>query len=95
MILVNCLYGSDLARKEPMWLLNTHTAELHYFVSPETIPGGYAILSHVWSSKEDTFQDLQSIRNRCQINGGNPRDFVSHKVREFCKLAEAHGFEYG
>ena len=44
-----------------MWLLSTDRAELHYFVSPEDVPGGYAILSHVWDETEDTFQDLRDL----------------------------------
>ena len=35
-----------------MWLLNTHTAELKFFAGPEHVPGGYAILSHVWGNPE-------------------------------------------
>lgn len=30
-----------------MWFLSVDRAELHAFVSPEDVPGGYAILSHV------------------------------------------------
>ena len=38
-----------------MWLLSTDRAELHYFSDPEDIPGGYAILSHVWGNREQLF----------------------------------------
>ncbi|PIL33591.1 hypothetical protein GSI_04214 [Ganoderma sinense ZZ0214-1] len=48
-----------------MWLLSTDRAELHYFASPEDVPGGYAILSHVWDKEEQTFQDLQRLREEC------------------------------
>ncbi|KAI1791143.1 HET-domain-containing protein [Ganoderma leucocontextum] len=48
-----------------MWLLSTDRAELHYFASPEEVPGGYAILSHVWDKEEQTFQDLQRLREEC------------------------------
>ena len=42
-----------------MWLLSTARAELHYFPDPTRVPGGYAILSHVWDKKEDSFQSVR------------------------------------
>ena len=42
-----------------MWLLNTSTAEQQFFADPNDVPGGYAILSHVWDKKEDSFQSVQ------------------------------------
>ena len=44
-----------------MWLLNTKTAILQKFGRPEDVPGGYAILSHVWGEDkdEDTFQAVR------------------------------------
>ena len=52
-----------------MWLLNTSTANLVLFAAPEAVPGGYAILSHVWrtNGEEDTFQ---KIRMRSAATGG-------------------------
>ena len=47
-----------------MWLLNTSSAELTYFNSPEDVPGGYAILSHVWDTDETTYQEIQAIHSR-------------------------------
>ena len=47
--------------KLDMWLLDTHTLRLHHFESPEAVEEGYAILSHVWSAQEHSFQDLQEI----------------------------------
>ena len=47
-----------------MWLLSTDKAELRHFASPDAVPGGYAILSHVWGRKEQTFQDVQLIYQR-------------------------------
>ncbi|KAH9945262.1 uncharacterized protein BXZ73DRAFT_38511 [Epithele typhae] len=38
-----------------MWLLNTRTADLRHFSGPHAVPGGYAILSHVWAKTEDSF----------------------------------------
>ncbi|KAH9910730.1 heterokaryon incompatibility protein-domain-containing protein [Epithele typhae] len=77
-----------------MWLLSTDRAELHYFVSPEVVPGGYAILSHVWTDDETQFHDLRAIETRCEDTGENPRDLVSSKIREFCILAADHGYAY-
>ena len=53
-----------------MWLLSTETATLRYFVSPEGVPGGFAILSHVWLSaaEEDTFQSVRDAERRCKEN---------------------------
>ena len=78
-----------------MWLLNTARAELKFFPTPESIPGGYAILSHVWDEHEQTFQDLQALRIRCAADGTNPRDLVCDKVRNFCVLAERGGHGWG
>ena len=45
-----------------MWLHDTETSEIRYFNTPEDVPGGYAILSHVWDQRgEQTFQDIQAI----------------------------------
>ena len=50
-----------------MWLLSTDRAELHHFPSPEAVPGGYAILSHVWGQEEQTFQDVQRVRSEANL----------------------------
>ena len=52
-----------------MWLLSTDRAELHHFSSPEAVPGGYAILSHVWGLEEQTFQDVQRILLQANFAG--------------------------
>ena len=80
-----------------MWLLRTDRAELYRFDSPETVPGGYAILSHCWDGEdsEQTFQDVQALKERCAKTGENPRDFVSDKIRRFCILAEGKGYRWG
>ena len=77
-----------------MWLLNTARAELKFFPTPESVPGGYVILSHVWDEHEQTFQEIQAIRDQCSADGTNPRDLVCDKVREFCVLAEHGGHEW-
>ena len=65
-----------------MWLLSTDRAELHQFNTPEDVPGGYAILSHVWGRDEQLFQDTEQLRVQCAATGVNPRDLASPKVRE-------------
>ena len=45
-----------------MWLLDTHYTQLRWFSFEEILNrGGYAILSHVWNSQEDTFQHYSAI----------------------------------
>ncbi len=77
-----------------MWLLSTDRAELHHFLSPELVPGGYAILSHTWGKHEQSFKDTQDLANECKDTGGNPRDRATAKVYESCILAERHGYRW-
>ncbi|KAI0326354.1 HET-domain-containing protein [Cubamyces sp. BRFM 1775] len=78
-----------------MWLLSTDRAELYPFPDPFQVPdGGYAILSHVWGTDEQTFQDVQALASRCKTTGQNPRDLVGAKIREFCVLAAQHGYQW-
>ena len=77
-----------------MWLLGTDRAELHYFASPENVTDGYAILSHVWDKKEQSFQELRALQEKCQADGSNPRDKASQKIRRCCEVAESHGFRW-
>ena len=78
-----------------MRLLSTDRTELHFFASPEDVPGGYAILSHVWDEREDTFQDIEALRVECASSGRNPRlDLVSEKIRKSCILAEKHDYKW-
>ena len=78
-----------------MWLLSTDRAELHNFADHLAVPdGGYAILSHTWTDREQTFQDVQAIRARCRLIGANPRKYVSEKIRRSCMLAESYGYKW-
>ncbi len=77
-----------------MWLLDTHTLTLHFFLSPESVKEGYLILSHVWNDEEQSFQDIQRIHERCDATGEDPHDLVSPKVRKTCELAERHGYKW-
>lgn len=60
-----------------MWLLNTKTGVLCEFNRPEDVPGGYAILSHVWGSpeEEDTFQSVHDVKRGCERNEGRSQKF--------------------
>ncbi|KAI0742572.1 heterokaryon incompatibility protein-domain-containing protein [Daedaleopsis nitida] len=77
-----------------MWLLDTHTFQLHFFVSPSAVKEGYVILSHVWDEEEQSFQDLQNIHDRCKKSGENARSLVSPKIRHFCALAVRQGYRW-
>ena len=77
-----------------MWLLSTDHAELSFFASPEQVPGGYAILSHVWDDEELSFHDLHILCAECLLTGANPRDRVPRKIRMACILAEQHGYNW-
>ena len=45
-----------------MWLLDTASAKLRWFISPEHVQEGYAILSHVWGNEETSFQEMERLR---------------------------------
>ena len=77
-----------------MWLLSTARAELHFFSAPETVIGGYAILSHTWCSHEQSFQETQALREQCKATGANPRELSFTKIRECCVLAESRGYQW-
>ncbi|KAM5536754.1 hypothetical protein V8D89_009593 [Ganoderma adspersum] len=79
-----------------MWLLSTDRAELHAFGGPEDVPGGYAILSHVWDQTEHGEQSFEDVQERIARprRSANPRDHVSAKIRGACVLAESLGYEW-
>lgn len=77
-----------------MRLLSTDRAELHEFVSPEAVPGAYAILSHVWDNDEQTLQETRRLQDECAALKLNPRDHASPKIRGACALAEEHGYDW-
>ncbi|KAH9935227.1 uncharacterized protein BXZ73DRAFT_100612 [Epithele typhae] len=74
--------------------LYTDRAELRAFASPDEVPGGYAILSHVWESDEQSFQQVQAFQLQATLISGNPRDLVSPKIRACCLLAERHDHKW-
>ena len=67
------------------------SAELVYHPSSEGVV--YAILSHVWSSSEQSFQNPQVLQTLHSSPSGNPRSHASDKIRNFCIYAEAAGCE--
>lgn len=77
-----------------MWLISTSRAELKWFISPEYVQEGYAILSHVWDSRETSFQEMEMLRIECAGDGRIPRDHAPVKVRDSCLLAERHGYRW-
>ncbi|KAH9902595.1 heterokaryon incompatibility protein-domain-containing protein [Cubamyces lactineus] len=75
-----------------MWLLSTDHLALRFFTNPAAeLPEGYAILSHVWQEREQTFQDVQSLQSGGVLYS-DPR--VCPKLRECARIAKAHGFEW-
>ena len=87
-----------VALSESMWLLSTDRAELHYFHDPESVPGGYAILSHVWEGQEQTFKETEALRKKCAKRKlwwhKTPRDLASPKIRASCIIAARHGYKW-
>ncbi len=55
---------------------------------------GYAALSHVWDTHEQSFQDVRKIQKRCERNGTNPRVLMRTKIKMCCVLAESHGYKW-
>ncbi|KAH9889556.1 heterokaryon incompatibility protein-domain-containing protein [Cubamyces lactineus] len=77
-----------------MYLLNTKTAELHYFISSSEVR--YAILSHVWQDvrNELSFRDVKNVSAECALSGEIPRSRVSAKIRNCCIFAQRAGYEW-
>lgn len=70
-----------------MWLINTTSLELEYFVDPETDGVSYAILSHTWGQDEVSFQDFKNLQTASRKTG-----FA--KIHKTCELARSQGFRY-
>ncbi|KAI1791175.1 HET-domain-containing protein [Ganoderma leucocontextum] len=77
-----------------MWVLSTDRAELQWFANAGAVIGGYAILSHTWGEYEQTFEDLRAISELCKASGKIPRDVVTSKIRECCRMAETYGYRW-
>ncbi|OJT09273.1 Vegetative incompatibility protein HET-E-1 [Trametes pubescens] len=74
-----------------MWLLSTAQLKLVHFDRVDQVPGGYAILSHVWQYPEQSFQDVQELHS-----AGAPYDDarVSPKIRGGVNAAKTHGIDW-
>lgn len=68
-----------------MWLINTESLELDYFVG-KNIPH-YAILSHTWGDEEVTFQDWKDLKKASKKRG-----FV--KITSACDQAGHDSLDY-
>ena len=78
----SCSSGASL----DMWLLNTRTRRLLFFVSERQVPGGYAILSHTWEMGEVTFDE---------VHKNNARKKLGYRKIDFtCQQALRDGFNY-
>ncbi|KAF4962411.1 hypothetical protein FSARC_9520 [Fusarium sarcochroum] len=73
-----------------MRLINVETLELESFVGElgRPIPT-YAILSHVWTTEEVSFQEMTGLHPLPEESKGY------RKIVDFCAKAQAEGFEYG
>ncbi|KAF2815755.1 HET-domain-containing protein [Mytilinidion resinicola] len=69
-----------------MWLINTTTLKLEFFVNPEK--ASYAILSHTWGDEEVIFQELQSLDKASSQKKG----FA--KIVRICEKARQEGLQY-
>ena len=74
-----------------MRLLHTTTGKFKEFSNPRQVR--YAILSHVWSTEEQSYEET------CQILSNTPSGTTalsrySHKIRCFCRVASKQGFEW-
>ena len=72
-----------------MWLLDTKTARLHQFQDASAVR--YAILSHVWLDREQSFQDVRSLDTG---PSSNPRPLLSSKILHCCIIALRDGFNW-
>ncbi|KAL1855229.1 hypothetical protein Daus18300_011230 [Diaporthe australafricana] len=69
-----------------MWLIDTETLSLEYFLGK---PPRYAILSHTWGPDEVTFADLHNHKNtKSDTKAG------FHKIRLTCEQARVEGIRY-
>ena len=74
-----------------MWLVNTSDAEIRSFHFEQIHSEGYAILSHVWDDKEDTFQELHGL-SRLPVKDRWSQ--MSSKTRNCCTYAASLGFQW-
>ena len=73
---------TPLAVKAEMWLLDTTSFKLVYFINP---PERYAILSHTWGDGEVTFRDMENLAAARSMVGWT-------KIKGTCQRGKADGF---
>ncbi|KAI0767680.1 heterokaryon incompatibility protein-domain-containing protein [Fomes fomentarius] len=71
-----------------MWLLNTSSGKLVSFKGPSEVK--YAILSHCWRDKEQTFQDVQRLGDSESVFS----DGYASKICDCCLYARQEGYEW-
>ncbi|KAF5667212.1 vegetative incompatibility het-e-1 [Fusarium heterosporum] len=72
-----------------MRLINVETLELESFIGEQGRPTPtYAILSHVWTTEEVSFQQITGLQPLSEESLGY------RKIVEFCARARNEGFEY-
>jgi heterokaryon incompatibility protein (HET) len=71
-----------------MWLINTTTLELEFFVNPEK--GSYAILSHTWGDEEVLFHEFKNLNE--SHSASSKRGFT--KIVHSCEIARQQGLQY-
>jgi hypothetical protein len=69
-----------------MWLINTRTLQLEFFVNPEDVK--YAILSHTWEYDEVTFQELTQSFDAAKKKAG------FQKIQKTCEMARDRKLDY-
>ncbi|KAK1832977.1 heterokaryon incompatibility protein-domain-containing protein [Podospora conica] len=69
-----------------MWLINTATLSLEYFLSEQAPP--YAILSHTWGDGEVSLAEFQRLDDQTKAKPG------FEKIEKTCELAKADGITH-
>jgi hypothetical protein len=65
-----------------MWLINTKTLELQYFVGETLLATEYAILSHWWSEEEVNFQEMQSLKSNSEHRSKLGFRKIQHTIKQ-------------
>ncbi|KAK1751051.1 heterokaryon incompatibility protein-domain-containing protein [Echria macrotheca] len=72
-----------------MWLINTEALTLKFFPNP---PDRYAILSHVWTDEECSFEEFQALDGTKSAATTSKKGYK--KIEACCKLASSQGFTW-
>ena len=82
-----------------MRLLNTLTFDFQEFDHRGEQMPPYAILSHVWSQREQTYAEIKEIassknQRRWWKRGNDREQGISQKLVEFCKVSASLGYDW-